>query len=70
MEESSTPVLAYWAIRGLAQPIRLLLAYAEVAYEDLKYQVHPSLSTSLTFLLPFVVILMTALLHRSLPRRV
>jgi glutathione S-transferase len=29
--------LGYWAIRGLAQPIRLLLAYAEVAFTDVRY---------------------------------
>merc|ERR1712117_942559 len=30
----SKPVLCYWDIRGLAQPIRLLLAYTETDYED------------------------------------
>ena len=30
----SKPVLCYWDIRGLAQPIRLLLAYTETEYED------------------------------------
>jgi len=31
------PVLGYWQIRGLGQPIRLLLEYTETEYEDLKY---------------------------------
>jgi len=31
------PTLGYWDIRGLAQPIRLLLAYKEVKYEDKLY---------------------------------
>nr|M1RIR6.1 RecName: Full=Glutathione S-transferase; AltName: Full=GST class-mu; AltName: Allergen=Tyr p 8 [Tyrophagus putrescentiae]AAX34055.1 Sui m 8 allergen [Suidasia medanensis]AGG10560.1 Tyr p 8 allergen [Tyrophagus putrescentiae] len=35
---SSKPVLGYWDIRGLAQPIRLLLAYLDVDYEDKRYQ--------------------------------
>jgi len=30
-------VLGYWAIRGRAQPIRLLLAYTETTYEDNRY---------------------------------
>lgn len=30
-------VLGYWGIRGLAQPVRLLLAYTEVEYEDTRY---------------------------------
>lgn len=30
--------LGYWKIRGLAQPIRLLLAYTETEYEDVKYE--------------------------------
>ena len=30
----SKPVLCYWDIRGLAQPIRLLLAYTGTDYED------------------------------------
>lgn len=32
-------VLAYWDIRGLAQPIRLLLNYAGEDFEDKKYEV-------------------------------
>merc|ERR1712066_871600 len=31
---SSTPVLCYWDIRGLAQPIRLLLNYTGTDFED------------------------------------
>ena len=30
----STPVLCYWDIRGLAQPIRLLLNYTDTPFED------------------------------------
>jgi len=30
----TTPVLCYWDIRGLAQPIRLLLEYTGTKYED------------------------------------
>merc|ERR1712071_640098 len=37
----SLPVLAYWDIRGLAQPIRLLLAYTETKYEDKYYVCGP-----------------------------
>jgi len=38
----SVPVLAYWDIRGLAQPIRLLLAYTETKYEDKYYVCGPA----------------------------
>src|SRR2546430_1074756 len=31
------PVLGYWNIHGRAQPIRLLLAYTGVDYEDKRY---------------------------------
>jgi len=31
------PTLGYWNIRGLAQPIRLLLAYSGTEYEDKRY---------------------------------
>ncbi|CAG2163945.1 unnamed protein product [Oppiella nova] len=31
------PTLGYWNIRGLAQPIRLLLAYSSTEYEDKRY---------------------------------
>jgi len=30
-------ILGYWNIRGLAQPIRLLLEYAKIPYEDKRY---------------------------------
>ena len=33
------PVLGYWKIRGLAQPIRLMLGYADVDFEDKMYEV-------------------------------
>ena len=36
------PVLGYWNIRGLAQPIRLLLAYTETPFEDKKYAYGPA----------------------------
>ncbi|XP_023227433.1 glutathione S-transferase Mu 1-like [Centruroides sculpturatus] len=35
------PVLGYWNIRGLAQPIRLLLAYTETEFEDKTYSYGP-----------------------------
>eukprot|EP01098_Paradermamoeba_levis_P002026 TRINITY_DN1235_c0_g1_i1.p1 TRINITY_DN1235_c0_g1~~TRINITY_DN1235_c0_g1_i1.p1 ORF type:complete len:253 (+),score=66.79 TRINITY_DN1235_c0_g1_i1:94-759(+) len=37
MASTGKVVIAYWAIRGLAQPIRLLLEYAGADYEDKKY---------------------------------
>lgn len=36
---SSKPELGYWAIRGLAQPCRLLLAYTGTEFLDTKYKV-------------------------------
>ncbi|GIY41403.1 glutathione S-transferase Mu 1 [Caerostris darwini] len=36
------PVLGYWNIRGLAQPIRLMLAYSETPFEDKKYAYGPA----------------------------
>jgi len=33
------PLLGYWKIRGLAQPIRLMLGYADVDFEDKLYEV-------------------------------
>ena len=36
-----TATLAYWAIRGLAQPIRLLLEYCEIPYEDRRFEQGP-----------------------------
>jgi glutathione S-transferase len=38
MTADTRPVLGYWAIRGLAQPIRYLLAYAGVNYKEVLYQ--------------------------------
>lgn len=35
------PVLGYWNIRGLAQPIRLLLGYTETDFEDKHYVCGP-----------------------------
>ena len=34
---SGKPVLGYWAIRGLAQPVRTLLAYTQTPFVDLVY---------------------------------
>eukprot|EP00500_Bicosoecida_sp_ms1_P007155 CAMPEP_0203822688 /NCGR_PEP_ID=MMETSP0115-20131106/46965_1 /ASSEMBLY_ACC=CAM_ASM_000227 /TAXON_ID=33651 /ORGANISM="Bicosoecid sp, Strain ms1" /LENGTH=294 /DNA_ID=CAMNT_0050731723 /DNA_START=10 /DNA_END=890 /DNA_ORIENTATION=+ len=34
-------VLGYWAIRGLAQPIRYLLEYTGTPYEDVRYTLQP-----------------------------
>lgn len=36
------PVLAYWSIRGLAQPIRLLLEYTGTEFEDKLYECGPA----------------------------
>ena len=33
------PVLGYWKIRGLAQPIRLMLGYLDIDFEDKMYEV-------------------------------
>ena len=33
----SKPIIGYWDIRGFAQPIRLLLAYVNVEFEDVAY---------------------------------
>ncbi|CAK8697863.1 unnamed protein product [Clavelina lepadiformis] len=33
----ATPVLGYWDIRGLAEPIRLMLVYCGQEYEDKRY---------------------------------
>ena len=38
---SSKPVLGYWDIRGLAQPIKLLLAYTGTEYQDKKFPCGP-----------------------------
>ncbi|XP_054156466.1 glutathione S-transferase Mu 1-like [Oppia nitens] len=35
------PVFGYWNIRGLGQPIRLLLAYTETEYEDKRFNYGP-----------------------------
>jgi len=35
--EKSKPTLAYWNIRGLAQPARLMLAYAGIDFNDKRY---------------------------------
>jgi glutathione S-transferase len=39
---SQRPVLAYWKIRGLAQPIRLLLTYAGQDFEEKYYECGPA----------------------------
>lgn len=33
-------VLGYWPIRGIAQPIRFLLEYLEIPYEEKRYTDH------------------------------
>ena len=41
MEEEKVapkPVLGYWNIRGLAQPIRFMLAFLAIDYEDRTYE--------------------------------
>ncbi|KAA0198916.1 Glutathione S-Transferase Sigma 3 [Hyalella azteca] len=51
------PVLAYWDIRGLAQPIRLLLEYTGTKFED-KYYVcgeAPNYDKSCWFDLPYYI---------------
>jgi len=35
------PVFGYWKIRGLAQPIRLLLAYTGTEYDDRQFETGP-----------------------------
>ncbi|XP_046839861.1 glutathione S-transferase Mu 1-like [Xenia sp. Carnegie-2017] len=35
------PILGYWNMRGLAQPIRFLLAYTSTEYEDKRYTCGP-----------------------------
>ncbi|XP_060602864.1 glutathione S-transferase Mu 1-like [Ruditapes philippinarum] len=35
------PTLGYWKTKGLAQPIRLLLTYAGVEFEDVQYEQGP-----------------------------
>ena len=37
----SRPRLGYWNTRAIGEPIRLLLAYADVDYEDVRYEVGP-----------------------------
>ena len=37
MAEQQKPKLGYWNIRGLAQPIRLLLHYTDTAFEEVLY---------------------------------
>jgi len=36
------PILGYWNLRGLGQPIRLLLAYSGTDYEDKRYNIGPA----------------------------
>lgn len=49
------PLLAYWSIRGLAQPIRLLLAYTGTEYEDKRYVVGPGFDKSCWFDVKFTL---------------
>ena len=34
---SSKPIIGYWKIRGLAEPIRLMLTYLGIDFEDKHY---------------------------------
>lgn len=34
----STVTLGYWKIRGLAQPLRLLLSYTETPFQEVQYE--------------------------------
>jgi glutathione S-transferase len=34
----STVTIGYWKIRGLAQPIRLLLSYTETLFQEVQYE--------------------------------
>ena len=43
-EENNKLILGYWAIRGLAQPIRFLLEFTKMPYEDVRYQQAEDLS--------------------------
>jgi len=38
--QESRPTLGYWKIRGLAQPIRMLLCHMNVDFEDVLYEAH------------------------------
>uniref|UniRef100_UPI003980B33B glutathione S-transferase N-terminal domain-containing protein n=1 Tax=Salmonella sp. s51228 TaxID=3159652 RepID=UPI003980B33B len=38
MAEGSKVKLGYWKIRGLAQPIRLLLIYTNTSFENVYYE--------------------------------
>merc|ERR1711915_469429 len=40
--QKMAPVLAYWSIRGLAQPIRLLLEYTGTEFENKLYECGPA----------------------------
>ncbi|KAH7644654.1 glutathione S-transferase [Dermatophagoides farinae] len=40
------PTLGYWDLRGLGQPIRLMLAYAGVDYVDKRYNIGPNFDRS------------------------
>ncbi len=41
---SNDPTLGYWDIRGLAEPIRYLLKYAGVKFNDKRYEFGPGSS--------------------------
>ncbi|CAL8130032.1 unnamed protein product [Orchesella dallaii] len=43
------PILGYWKIRGLAHPVRFLLAYLEVDFEDKYYELTPELTKDYWF---------------------
>jgi len=43
-DHEQLPVLGYWKIRGFAQPIRLLLAYLQISFQDKWYEIGEDLS--------------------------
>ena len=44
-QQDADLTLGYWAIRGLGQPIRFLLAYAEAPFTDIRYGLNEDGST-------------------------
>ncbi|CAL8136799.1 unnamed protein product [Orchesella dallaii] len=42
---NSKPLLGYWKIRGLGQPVRFLLAYLDVDFDEKFYELTPELTS-------------------------
>ena len=38
LKQRRVPVLGYWDMRGLAQPIRFLLSYLRLRYDEVVYE--------------------------------